>query len=92
MQFEWDPIKSAENEDKHGVTFEEATAIWEQVHIEVETIARVRRGEQRNATVGWIGGKLFVAIWTKRNDVIRLISVRRARPHEEKIFTKSIQN
>lgn len=28
MLFEWDPKKSAENERKHGVTFQEATTIF----------------------------------------------------------------
>jgi uncharacterized DUF497 family protein len=60
--------------------------------LEVEGIARSLEGETRNATMGWIGKEIFVAIWTPRNDKIRLISVRKARKNEKEIFRKGIQN
>ncbi|HCU24099.1 MAG TPA: hypothetical protein DF383_03700, partial [Deltaproteobacteria bacterium] len=43
-------------------------------------------------TIGWINAKLYLAVWTRRGDKIRLISVRRARKNEEKIFTEKIRN
>jgi uncharacterized DUF497 family protein len=91
MEFEWDPAKAQHNQQKHGVSFEEAVAIWDGIHVNVQDIARSNDGERRSATMGWIGNKVYMAIWTKRGGRIRLISVRRARPHEEEIFEK-IQN
>lgn len=88
MEFEWDPVKAHQNWQKHGVSFEEAAAIWDGMHMEVQKIARSSDGEKRNATMGWVGNKVYVAIWTKRGRRIRLISVRRARSHEEEVFKK----
>lgn len=92
MEFEWDLRKSKINWQKHGIDFEQATAIWSDTHVEVANIARTTGEETRNATMGWIGKKIYIAIWTKRRDAIRLISVRRASHHEEKIFYEKIQN
>lgn len=91
MKLEWDTEKNLVNKDKHGVSFEEAVAIWDSIHIDVEEIAHVKDGEIRKATVGWIEDDIFVAIWVKRKGRIRLISVRRARKHEEKILLERIQ-
>ena len=92
MEFEWDESKAVENEDKHGISFRQAVEIWSAPHLEVDHIAYSEDGEKRNATMGWIENKLFVAIWTKRNQKIRLISVRRARKNEEKVFLEKIQD
>ncbi|MBI2980969.1 MAG: BrnT family toxin [Deltaproteobacteria bacterium] len=92
MKFEWDIAKNAENARKHGLFLEEAIAIWESEFLEIEEIARSEEGEKRNATMGWVNNKLYVAIWTQRGEKIRLISVRRARENEEKIFHEKIQN
>lgn len=92
MYFEWDLEKEKRNKAKHGVSFAEAITIWDSVHVEVENIAHSENGEVRNATLGLIQGKIYVVIWTQRKEVIRLISVRRARPNEEKVFYKKIQN
>jgi hypothetical protein len=89
MIFEWDTIKSLKNREKHGVSFEEAMEIWRDVRIDAENIAR-KGNESRSATLGMIKGRIYVAIWTKRKGKIRLISVRRARNNEEKIYKKNI--
>ncbi|MBI2337391.1 MAG: BrnT family toxin [Deltaproteobacteria bacterium] len=92
MNFEWDPIKNSQNQKKHGVSFEEASLIWEGVHLEVKNIAYSTEEEIRHATMGWIREIIYVAIWTKRGNKIRLISVRRASKNEEKVFFKKIQD
>ncbi|MBI2345569.1 MAG: BrnT family toxin [Deltaproteobacteria bacterium] len=92
MEFEWDPVKSDDNFAKHGVSFEHAQAIWADVHVEITSLARSNDGESRNATMGRIGSKLYVAIWTMRHGKIRLISVRRSRPNEEKTFMAKVQD
>lgn len=92
MEFEWDIEKSVYNALKHGVTFEEATQIWEDKYIDFPDHAYSKDGEARNTTFGWIDFKLYVAIWTKRNDKIRIISVRRMRNNEEETFFESFRN
>lgn len=90
MEFEWDPEKSDKNLESHGVTFQEATEIWQGLHLEVEEIAKTKYGEKRSATIGLIKGEVYTAIWTKRSNALRLISVRRARDGEKEIFWKKI--
>jgi uncharacterized DUF497 family protein len=80
MQFEYDPVKSASNKDKHGIDFDEAQAIWND---ENRLAARARvANEQRALMVGKIGERLWTAVYTLRAGAIRLISVRRARDDE----------
>lgn len=91
MTFEWDPAKDAANRRKHGVSFTDAMQIWEDIHINIENIAHCE-AEFRSSTLGLIHNKVYLAIWTMRGPAIRLISVRRARKHEEKIYNERIQH
>ena len=92
MKFEWDPEKSRENQEKHGVSFEEALSLWDGNYLEVSHIAYALDGESREATMGLINQKVYVAIWTRQKKKIRIVSVRRARTYEEKIYWQGIQN
>lgn len=86
MDFEWDSAKSKTNLDKHGISFLESLEIWQGIHLEVHQIARSKEGESRSATIGMVKGELYTAIWTQRGKKLRLISVRRSRHGEKKIF------
>lgn len=88
IEFEWDENKNQVNRDKHGVSFEEAKEIWMQDYMEVQELVHPKGEEVRNATMGLIGGEVYVAIWTLRENRIRLISVRRARDYEKEAFNK----
>ena len=90
-RFEWDPIKSEINKDKHGISFREATEIWRGIHLTAESFALSKDGETRNATVGMIGHNIYTAIWTKRKNSFRIISVRRSRNGEKRTFFKKLQ-
>lgn len=92
MEFEWDPAKSVENKRKHGISFAEAVAMWDGLRVDVEDLARSDDGEQRSATMGWVGQKLYVVIWTRRGAKMRLISARRARKDEDTVFFEKIQS
>ena len=84
MDFEFDPAKSAWNKDKHGIDFEEAKALWlDDKRIELPSRYDT---EPRRLAIGMIGGKLWSAIFTMRDDRVRLISVRRARRSEEDLY------
>jgi len=80
MNFEHDPAKSAANLVKHGIDFDQARALWEDPWM-IEAPARTE-DEVRFLSVGMIEGKHWAAIWTPRGDVVRIISVRRARKEE----------
>jgi uncharacterized DUF497 family protein len=64
IMFEWDDKKLAQNLSKHGVSFEDALEIWQSYHITAKDVAYIKDGEVRNATIGFIKGNLYTAIWT----------------------------
>jgi len=84
MSFEYDPDKSAENKRKHGIDFEEAQVLWADFSL-VEIPARTS-DEPRWLLIGKIGEKHWSAVVTRRNENIRLISVRRSRDEEVRIY------
>ena len=84
MGFEYDPEKSAENKRKHGVDFENAQALWTDPML-LEIPARVS-DEPRWVVIGKMAEKHWSAVITRRNDKIRIISVRRSRDEEVEIY------
>ncbi len=80
MGFEYDPDKSVENKHKHGVDFEEAQALWSDPAL-LEIPARVR-DEPRWVVIGKMLDKHWSAVITRRNENLRIISVRRSRDEE----------
>ena len=79
--FEYDPAKSAANLNKHGIDFEEAQAIWNDDK-RLQTLSRIAADEPRWVVTGRIGDRIWTAAVTYRGEMIRLISVRRARDDE----------
>jgi uncharacterized DUF497 family protein len=90
IQFEWDHLKSLQNQMKHGISFQEAQQIWHGPNLTTSHVAHSLNGEKRNATIGIIGEKIFTAIWTYRHKNIRIISVRRSRDGEKKAYYESL--
>ncbi len=84
MEFEFDPEKSKSNRQKHGIDFVEAQALWDDPDL-IEIPARTS-DEPRWLVVGRIGGGHWAGIVTYRGEAIRLISVRKARPEEVKLY------
>jgi uncharacterized protein len=85
-QFEFDPAKSAANLAKHGIDFEQAQALWDR-NDWVEVAARAGSGdESRRAVIGLIADRCWTAIITRRDAVIRMISVRRSRKEEVALY------
>lgn len=80
MQFEYDPDKSAVNQEKHGIDFDEAQALWDDDRL-LEAPAGDTE-EPRFLVIGMIGAKHWAAVCTYRGERLRIISVRRARKQE----------
>jgi uncharacterized DUF497 family protein len=90
IEFEYDAAKSSANKEKHGINFNEARALWrDDKRLELSS---KRAGENRVLVIGQIGRKHWTAIITYRNDAIRIISVRRSRPKEEKAYETKKKN
>jgi uncharacterized DUF497 family protein len=84
MKFEYDPKKSLANKNKHGIDFFEAQELWNDIDL-LEIPAKTT-DEPRFLVIGKIGDKCWTGVITYRNDVIRIISVRRARIEENELY------
>ena len=82
--FEYDPEKSRKNKLKHGLDFEQAKLLWKDPRrVEIQASSTT---ESRFMVIGKIEGKYWSAIITYREENTRLISVRRSRPDEVKVY------
>ena len=84
MDFEFDPAKSAANLKKHGIDFRDAQALWnDQNRLEIPARST---DEPRVQVIGRIREVVWSAFITRRDDRIRIISVRRARDEEKAAY------
>jgi uncharacterized DUF497 family protein len=92
MRYEWDAEKDAVNRRKHGLRLSDGIAALEDPNRDVSIDDRFDYGEVRVVTAGRSDGKvLFVVsseagIDAEGEDVIRIISVRKAKWYEEDWF------
>ena len=70
---------------KHGIDFDEAQALWDDDKC-VTGSTFAGGDDERWMVVGRIGDRLWTAVVTYREEVTRLISVRRSRPKEERQY------
>jgi uncharacterized DUF497 family protein len=86
LVFEWDDEKDASNQEKHGISFAEATeAFFDPFNI---TIADPDHSteEERFLLLGFAKREVLVVSFTERNDAIRIISSRRANAKERRLY------
>ncbi|MEN8304620.1 MAG: BrnT family toxin [Campylobacterota bacterium] len=88
MKFEYDNNKSRINKEKHGIDFEKAQNLWNDENALIVP-ANTTDAESRYALISRLEQKCFVAIFTMRESVFRIISVRRCRKNEEKNYENS---
>ncbi|WP_375497327.1 BrnT family toxin [uncultured Nostoc sp.] len=86
MKFEWDKNKNQQNIQKHGISFEEATEIFNGV-VFTSIDERYDYEEIREISIGSIQGIVIITVaHTDRNGKIRLISARKATPKERRTY------
>ena len=87
--FDWDPRKAASNRRKHGVSFEDAQTVFDDPL--VLFIADWKHGEPRIVAIGTAKSAriLFVVSVELEDEVIRIISARRATKPERKRYEES---
>ena len=81
--FEWDEVKSNANLIKHGISFDEASEIF---YEPVVVKGSSRNSEERWIAIGKSHDQIVTVIFTRRNDLIRIISARRPRPDEKRAY------
>lgn len=88
MKFEWDESKALRNEEKHGISFAEATTVFGDPMELTISDPDHSKGEYRFLSVGRSSlGNLLVVSYTEREENnIRIISARRATEYEQKHY------
>ncbi|MGH7216843.1 MAG: BrnT family toxin [Nitrospiraceae bacterium] len=87
LRFEWDPAKDAANQDKHGVSFEEASTVFGDPLATTVDDPDHSHDEARFLTLGFsVRNRLIVVVHVDRDDFMRLISARPATPNERRTY------
>ena len=90
-QFEWDDDKARSNEQKHGITFNEASTVLEDPLAVIFDDAEHSDEESREIIVGYSNhSRLLIVSFTQREPAVRIISARRATPREREKHERSL--
>ncbi len=81
--FEWDENKNQLNLAKHGIDFDDAVEIFDGP---ILLCRSDRNHEERWVAIGKSNDHVIAVIFTRRNDIIRIISARSARKNEKKSY------
>lgn len=84
--FEWDEEKNRANLVKHGVSFEDASQIFDGPVIVKQSD---RKDEERWIAIGAFNDRILAVIFTRRERAIRIISARRPRPDEKRAYREA---
>ena len=77
MEFDWDPEKDLENQASHGVSFDEASAVFGDPFAITIDDPDHSSDEHRMLTTGYSGRqRLIIVAHTDRDERIRIISAR----------------
>jgi len=90
LQFEWDPNKATRNVEKHQVSFEEATTVFDDPLFITVIDEEHSVEEERYITIGLSQrGRLLLVAHTDRAGRIRIISARKATKREERFYAEA---
>ena len=81
MNITWDPAKNRENQRKHGISFVDAQAVFQDPD-RIEVLDDRDYGEERWVAIGTMGKIVALVVYTERSSGIRLISARKADPDD----------
>ncbi len=91
MRFAWDPRKAKRNIAKHGVSFDDAKAVFDDDFFLVFADPDHSTQEARFIIMGQSKqGRLLVVAYTERSDTIRIISAREATRQERRTYAEEI--
>jgi uncharacterized DUF497 family protein len=94
IRFEWHEAKNRSNKRKHGIDFETAQLIFDDPHC-ISFVERINDGEESWHAIGSVEDIIvIVVVHTYReealDEVIRIISARRATRHERNLYAQAI--
>jgi uncharacterized protein len=87
MNFDWDENKASSNLSKHGVSFEEAKTVFNDLLYVDFYDPDHSDNEERYLTIGESNqGRLLIISYTESRDLIRLISAREVTRSEREAY------
>ncbi len=84
-EFEWDEDKEASNFSKHGIRFKTAIKVFKDEN-KLIRYDEEHTQEERYDVLGCVGKVLFVVCAFKEDNIIRIISARRASEEEKRRY------
>jgi uncharacterized DUF497 family protein len=89
----WDETKNQGNIKKHGISFQEASLVFDDPHmIEFHDERHSTASEDRYIVFGMLQGNILLyVVYTERKEQIRLIMARKAQPQEEALYDKHLK-
>jgi uncharacterized DUF497 family protein len=85
--FEWDPPKNRSNIEKHGVSFEEASTVFQDTLSLTIDDPLHSIDEERLILIGMSQkNRILVVVHTERGDNIRIISARKTTKNEREYY------
>ena len=87
--FEWADDNARTNIRDHGVLFEQATLVFDDIHAIDEIEDSMSYGKERWSVTGLVDRQVLVVIYTLREHRTRIISARRADRHEREEYYNS---
>ena len=89
QEFEWNKLKAESNLKKHGVSFEEAISVFDDPFAVYYDDIYHSENEMRYIVIGYSQlNNLLIVNFTIRNEIIRIISSRRATKKERNYHEK----
>jgi uncharacterized DUF497 family protein len=87
MQCDWDPLKAAANLAKHGISFDEASTVFDDpLYIDFYDPDH-SDAEHRYLVMGQSQqGRLLIVSYTERDETARIISARAVTPAERRTY------
>lgn len=90
MEFEWDESKRQRTLSQRGLDFRFAQRAFDDPFRLDRPDARRNYGEERRQIIGRIEGRLYFVAYTMREDIVRIISARKAHDKEEKDYQDAV--
>jgi hypothetical protein len=84
MEFEWDPAKAKSNIARHGVSFDEAQAVF--ADLQAIELLDQSPDEERWRLLGRAGPNILMVVYAERGNRVRIISARKASKREQKAY------
>ena len=87
MEFEWNPKKAEHNFRKHGISFEEASSVFDDILATVYEDPDHSVHEKRFLMIGTsVQNRLLHIAFADRGHRIRMITARKVTRHERKLY------